>query len=160
MARVAVVFTGGTISTAFDPVAGGNVAVLDGAAILARTPGLDAIAEVVAIDRGRTPASHFTFPALLDLAGVVRDALADPTIDGAVVVQGTDTIEETSFCWDLVLAGPKPVVVTGAMRASDAGRVRRAGQPARRRAGRGIAVDARGRAWSSVSAARSSRPTT
>ena len=29
MARVAVVFTGGTISTAFDRVAGGNVAVLD-----------------------------------------------------------------------------------------------------------------------------------
>ena len=41
MARVAVVFTGGTISTVFDPVAGGNVPTLDGAAILARTPGLD-----------------------------------------------------------------------------------------------------------------------
>jgi L-asparaginase len=119
MARVAVVFTGGTISTAFDPVAGGNVAVLDGAAILARTPGLDTIADVVPIDRGRIPASHFTFPALLQLAGVVREALADTTIDGAVVVQGTDTIEETSFCWDLVLEGSKPVVVTGAMRASD-----------------------------------------
>ena len=62
MARVAVVFTGGTISTAFDPVAGGNVPILDGAAILARTPGLDGVADVVAIDRGRTPASHFTFP--------------------------------------------------------------------------------------------------
>ena len=119
MARVAVVFTGGTISTAFDPVAGGNIPVLDGAAILARTPGLESIAEVVAIDRGRTPASHFTFPALLGLAAVLRDALADPSVDGAVVVQGTDTIEETSFCWDLVLDGAKPVVVTGAMRASD-----------------------------------------
>jgi L-asparaginase len=119
MARVAVVFTGGTISTAFDPVAGGNVSTLDGAAILARTPGLDAIAEVVSIDRGRTPASHFTFAALLEIAGVLRDALADPSVDGAVVVQGTDTIEETAFCWDLVLDGSKPVVVTGAMRASD-----------------------------------------
>ena len=119
MARVAVVFTGGTISTAFDPVAGGNIPVLDGAAILARTPGLESFAEVVAIDRGRTPASHFTFPALLGLAAVLRDALADPSVDGAVVVQGTDTIEETSFCWDLVLDGAKPVVVTGAMRASD-----------------------------------------
>lgn len=117
--RVAVVFTGGTISTAFDPLAGGNVPVLDGAAILERTPGLDAIAEVVAIDRGRIPASHFTFPGLLEIAAVVREALADPSIVGAVVVQGTDTIEETSFCWDLVLSGDKPVVVTGAMRSSD-----------------------------------------
>ena len=119
MARVAVVFTGGTISTAFDPIAGGNVPILDGAAILARTPGLETIADVVPIDRGRTPASHFSFPALLDLAAVLRDALASPDVDGAVIVQGTDTIEETAFCWDLVLAGPKPVVVTGAMRASD-----------------------------------------
>jgi L-asparaginase len=120
MARVAVVFTGGTISTAFDPAAGGNVPTLDGTAILARTPGLGAIADVVPIDRGRTPASHFTFPALLEIAGVLREVLGDPSIDGAVVVQGTDTIEETSFCWDLVLDGSKPVVVTGAMRASDA----------------------------------------
>jgi L-asparaginase len=119
MARVAVVFTGGTISTAFDPAAGGNVPMLDGAAILGRTPGLDEIADVVAIDRGRTPASHFTFATLLEIASVLREALADPSIDGAVVVQGTDTIEETSFCWDLVLDGAKPVIVTGAMRASD-----------------------------------------
>jgi L-asparaginase len=119
MPRVAVVFTGGTISTVFDPVAGGNVPVLDGAAILARSPGLEAIAEVVAIDRGRTPASHFTFSGLLEIAAVLRDVLSDPATDGAVVVQGTDTIEETSFCWDLVLSGDKPVVVTGAMRSSD-----------------------------------------
>jgi L-asparaginase len=119
MARVAVVFTGGTISSAFDSAAGGNVPMLDGAAILAHTPGLDSIAEVGAIDRGRTPASHFTFAALLDLAGILRDALADPAVDGAIVVQGTDTIEETAFLWDLVLDSAKPVVVTGAMRASD-----------------------------------------
>jgi L-asparaginase len=120
MPRVAVVFTGGTISTAFDPAAGGLVSVLDGAAILARTPGLDEIAEIVPLDRGRTAASHFTFPQLIELADVLKEALDDPEIDGAVLVQGTDTIEETSFCWDLLLAGPKPMVVTGAMLASDA----------------------------------------
>ena len=119
MARVAVVFTGGTISSAYDPAAGGNVPTLDGAAILARTPGVEAIADVVAIDRGRTPASHFSFADLLAIAAVLREALADPATDGAVVVQGTDTIEETAFCWDLVLGGLKPVVVTGAMRAPD-----------------------------------------
>ena len=119
MARVAVVFTGGTISSAYDPAARGNVPTLDGAAILARTPGVEAVADVVAIDRGRTPASHFSFADLLAIAAVLREALADPATDGAVVVQGTDTIEETAFCWDLVLGGLKPVVVTGAMRASD-----------------------------------------
>ena len=118
MARVAVVFTGGTISMGFDPVAGGNVPSLDGAAILARTPGLDAIAEVVPIDRGLTPASHFSFADVLEIGAVVQSALDDPAVDGAVVVQGTDTIEETAFVWDLVLASSKPVVVTGAMRAS------------------------------------------
>ena len=120
MPRVVVVFTGGTISTAFDPVAGGNVPVLDGAALLDRTPGLGSIADVVAVDRGRTPASHFTFPMLFDIGATIREAAADPAVDGVVVVQGTDTIEETAFFWDLVCEGPKPVVVTGAMRASDA----------------------------------------
>jgi L-asparaginase len=118
MARVAVVFTGGTISMGFDPVAGGNVPTLDGAAILARTPGLDSIAEVVPIDRGLTPASHFTFRDVLEIGGLALSLLDDPAVDGVVVVQGTDTIEETAFAWDLVLASAKPVVVTGAMRAS------------------------------------------
>src|SRR5512134_867567 len=102
----------------FDPVAGGNVPSLDGAAILARTPGLASIAEVEALDRGLTPASHFTFGDLLRLSGDIERAAADSAIDGVVVVQGTDTIEETAFAWDLLHVGPKPVVVTGAMRAS------------------------------------------
>ena len=115
---------------------------------------------MVAIDRGRTPASHFTFPDLLEIAGVLREALADPTIDGAVVVQGTDTIEETAFCWDLVLDGAKPVVVTGAMRASD-----EAGfdGPANLRdcgPGRGRPVDARRRGRRLPGRDRSSRRTT
>jgi L-asparaginase len=118
MSRVAVIFTGGTISMETDAAAGGNVPRLDGAAILARTPGLDSIAEVVAIDRGLTPASHFTFPQLFDLARAVDDAAGGADVAGCVVVQGTDTIEETSFFLDLVLGTDKPVVVTGAMRSA------------------------------------------
>ena len=122
MSRVAVVFTGGTISSQFDAAAGGNVPMLDGAAILARTPGLAEIADVVPIDRGFTAASHFTFPYLFGLADTVRSALDAPGVDGCVVAQGTDSIEESSFFLDLVMTGPKPVVFTGAMRsASEAG---------------------------------------
>lgn len=116
--RVVVFFTGGTISMAVDPVAGGNVPVLDGTAILRRTPGLDAIADVRAIDLGLTPASHFTLPRLLEIGRAIREASEDPTVDGIVVVQGTDTIEETALCWDLLQHEATPVVVTGAMRSS------------------------------------------
>ncbi|MEO8468901.1 MAG: asparaginase [Chloroflexota bacterium] len=118
MSRVTAIFTGGTISMRHDPVLGGNVPSLNGAEILAQTPGLDAIAEVRPIDMGRTPASHFTFAQLFEIGAAICAAQADPEIDGVVVVQGTDVLEETAFFWDLILDGLKPVVVTGAMRSA------------------------------------------
>jgi L-asparaginase len=120
VSRVAVVFTGGTISMRVDPAAGGAVPTLDGAALLAATPGLEGIAELVPIDWGLVPASHLSFAQLIDLAATVRGALDDTGIDGAVVVQGTDVIEETAFALDLLVPDPKPVVVVGAMRTADA----------------------------------------
>ncbi|HUG29711.1 MAG TPA: asparaginase [Candidatus Limnocylindria bacterium] len=118
MSRVAVLFTGGTISMVVDAGVGGKVPTLDGAAILARAPGIEAIADLEVVDLGRTPASHFTFPKLFEIASEIRRCQADPAIDGVVVVQGTDVIEETAFLWDLVLDLPEPVIVTGAMRAA------------------------------------------
>ena len=118
--RVAVIFTGGTIGMTADPAAGGAVPTLDGASLLARTGGLATIAEVLPIDRGRTPASHFSFADVLAIRAAIDAALADPGLSGVVVVQGTDTLEETAFAWDLLHDDPRPVVVTGAMRtASD-----------------------------------------
>lgn len=121
MPRVAMLFTGGTISMSVDPTAGGKVPTLDGAAILARAPGVEAIADLEIVDLGRTPASHFTFPTLFEIGREIRRCQEDAALDGVVVVQGTDVIEETAFLWDLVLDRPEPVIVVGAMRApSDA----------------------------------------
>jgi L-asparaginase len=116
---VAMVFTGGTISMAADAAAGGNVPAFRGADLVARTPGLTELADLVVVDRGLTPASHFTFDDVLAIAATIRELEADPSIAGVVVVQGTDTLEETSFAWDLLLDSATPVIVTGAMRAAD-----------------------------------------
>jgi L-asparaginase len=120
--RVAVVFTGGTISMRHDAAAGGNLPVLGGADLLATVPELDAIADLIPVDLGLTPASHLQFDDLFRIRRAIETSLDRDDVDGAVVVQGTDAIEETAFFFDLLHGGRKPIVVTGAMRsASQAG---------------------------------------
>lgn len=120
MPRIAVVFTGGTI--AMRSSGAGQLPTLRGADLLETVPGLEDLAEIEPIDWGLVPASHLTFEQLIEIGRVLAEQLARPEIDGAVVVQGTDVIEETAFAWDLLPLPDKPVVVTGAMRsASQAG---------------------------------------
>jgi L-asparaginase len=116
MARVAIVFTGGTISMTRS--ASGNVPTLSGADLVASVPGLEAVAEVEPIEWGMVPASHLSFAQVLDIGRLLHETLARPDVDGAVVVQGTDVIEETAYAWDLLPLPDKPVVVTGAMRSA------------------------------------------
>jgi len=113
---VAVIFTGGTISMLPDKLTGAAVPALDGAGILARVPGLDAIARLEPIDWGLVPASHLRFSQILEVAGLIGRIGQRDDVAGVVVVQGTDVLEETAFAWDLLYAADTPVVVVGAMR--------------------------------------------
>jgi L-asparaginase len=115
--RIAVIFTGGTISMELDET-GRAVPALSGAKILERTPGLDLISDVAAIDWGIAPASHLSFDQVLEIARTTQTALDRPDVAGAVIVQGTDTLDETAFAFDLLLESDKPVVVVGAMRSA------------------------------------------
>ncbi len=117
MSRVAVVFTGGTISMRADG-GRGNVPTLRGEDLLASVPGLSEVADIEPVDWGLVPASHLSFAQVLEIGRLLAGALARPDIDGAVVVQGTDVIEETAFAWDLLPLGDKPTVVVGAMRSA------------------------------------------
>ena len=67
----------------------------------------------------RLPSPSLTPGNLVDVARTIEDGFA-AGFDGAVVIQGTDTIEESASLLDLLVSGDKPVVVTGAMRGADA----------------------------------------
>src|SRR2546428_11456933 len=119
MSRVVIVFTGGTIASRFDPSVGGRRALLAASEILSSVAGIEEIAEIDAIDWGRVPASQFTFSQLLELAAIIKDALQREDVDGAVLVQGSDSIEEMAYGLDLLISSPKPVAVEEAMRSAD-----------------------------------------
>ncbi|GAA2426188.1 asparaginase domain-containing protein [Streptomyces coeruleofuscus] len=110
--RVAVISLGGTIAmTAHTD--GGATPTLSADDLVAAVPGLAETGIHVEVhDFRRLPGASLAFSDLLELA-VEIDAL---TVDGVVVTQGTDTIEETSYLLDLVTTGNMPIVVTGAMR--------------------------------------------
>ena len=54
------------------------------------------------------------------LARAVQRWAAQEAVFGIVITHGTDTMEETAFCFNLVLKMDKPVVLTGAMRPATA----------------------------------------
>jgi len=118
MARLLVVFTGGTISMRIDPGTGCAVPALSGEEILAYDPGLRTMADLEVIDFGRYPGPHMNPARMFELSELLRAEMARPEITGAVVTHGTDTLEETAYLADLRHDLDKPVAFVGAMRNS------------------------------------------
>ncbi|MDP2780347.1 asparaginase [Devosia sp.] len=118
MKRVVIVSTGGTIAsgkTSDHSV----IADRNGATLIATLQDpLDGIA--LEVDDFRSVGSYaLDLPTVHQLVGVVRAHLARADCDGVVVTHGTDTMEETAFVCDLLIASDKPVVFTGAQRHAD-----------------------------------------
>lgn len=116
--RVAIVFTGGTISMKVDREFGGVVPKLSAAEILDTVQSIHEIADIVPIEFGRYPGPHITPVIMLKLSVVVQELLNRSDIKGIVVTHGTDTLEETAYFLDLTCSSEKPIVVIGAMRNS------------------------------------------
>jgi len=118
--RVAVFTLGGTISMVTEPGSAGAAPVLGASQLLGSVPGLAGLpASPVLHDFRQLPSSALSIEDVLDLSGAIAAELGAGCA-GAVVVQGTDTIEETGYLLDLLHRGDQPVVVTGAMRTRDA----------------------------------------
>ncbi|QIO25232.1 asparaginase [Haloarcula sp. JP-L23] len=112
---IAVISTGGTIASTDD--SGGDASPeLTGSDLVDAVPGLGDIAEIVTEDFSNVPSPHFTVKQMFDLAERVRAYDEDPSIDGVVITQGTDILEESAYFVDCCYGGETPVVFTGAMR--------------------------------------------
>jgi L-asparaginase len=119
--HVLVVATGGTIAgRAADAAAHtGYRAEIGVQALLQAVPPLAAVPlralQLAQID------SKDSGPALWQpLVRTLQAELARPDVAGAVVTHGTDTLEETAYLLQRVLAPRKPVVLTAAMRPATA----------------------------------------
>ena len=144
---VTIYALGGTI--AMTATAGqGAVPRLTARELVSAVPGLGRLASIHVRDFRRLPGAHLREDDLAALARAILDGRRP-----AVVTQGTDTIEETAFALDLLVAGRVPVAVTGAMRhpglagpdgpANLAGAVAAATAPGARRAGAVVVMNDR-----------------
>ncbi|MDF2799548.1 MAG: asparaginase [Devosia sp.] len=119
MTRVCLITTGGTIASRRNETTGGVTASIAAADLRAtlRDP-LDGID--LEVDEFCNVGSYaFDLPLAFALAQRINERLADPGCDGVVVTHGTDTMEESAYMADLLLASDKPVVFTGAQRPAD-----------------------------------------
>jgi L-asparaginase len=113
--RVLFVATGGTIASLPLTGATGAVPSLSAEDLVASVPGLDDCAEIVSTQQTQKPSVELDFADLAAVIATCREAVDGGAV-GAVIAQGTDTIEETSYLLDLLWDRPEPLVLTGAMR--------------------------------------------
>jgi L-asparaginase len=83
--------------------------------LLAAVPGLDAVASLDAATLATLPSGSLGYDDVLGALAWAGKAV-DGGARGVVLVQGTDTLEETAYLLDLFWDRVEPLVVTGAMR--------------------------------------------
>jgi L-asparaginase len=112
---VTVVSTGGTIAST--PDAGGDASPeLTGEDLVSAVPELADVADIDTREFSNVPSAHFTVEQMGDLARFLAELDEDGDVEGIVVTQGTDVLEESAYFVDLCYDGETPVVFTGAMR--------------------------------------------
>lgn len=114
LARVLIVSLGGTI-TMTDDRSSGLAPTLTADDILASAPAITDIAAIETWSPLKLPSTSLTLTQITTLAEELRRRLANG-FDAAVVIQGTDTLEETAYLLDCLSEEQSPIVVTGAMR--------------------------------------------
>ncbi|WP_411881144.1 asparaginase [Polaromonas sp. YR568] len=121
--NIVILGTGGTIAgraaSASDNI-GYTAAQVGVEELLAAIPALAQAGTVLTEQVAQLDSKDMTFAVWARLAARVSHYLAQPDIQGIVITHGTDTLEETAFFLQALLAPAKPVVLTCAMRPATA----------------------------------------
>lgn len=116
--KVAVIFTGGTISMKVDPRINAAIPALSSEEIMSMVTNIDKYTNIEIINFAKLPGPHMSPEKMMELSKLVRKTISRNDITGVVVTHGTDTLEETAYLLDLTIRSEKPIVVVGAMRNS------------------------------------------
>jgi L-asparaginase len=118
MRNICLITTGGTIASKLEPESGHVTASITGSELRAMLHDpLDGID--ITIDEFCNVGSYaIDLPLGFALAQRISQHLQGD-FDGVVVTHGTDTMEESGFLADLLVATDKPIVFTGAQHAAD-----------------------------------------
>jgi L-asparaginase len=119
---IVVIGTGGTIAGTAASAAdhtGYTAAQINVAQLLAAVPTLSG-QPLEVLQLAQVDSKDMDFGVWRALALAVDQAVARPEVAGVVITHGTDTLEETAWFLQAVLAPAKPVVLTAAMRPSTA----------------------------------------
>ncbi|KAB8271893.1 Asparaginase/glutaminase [Aspergillus minisclerotigenes] len=122
--NVTIFATGGTIAgssadnTATTGYKAGAVGIQT---LIDAVPEMLNVANVAGVQVTNVGSPDITSDILLRLSKQINEVVCnDPTMAGAVVTHGTDTLEESAFFLDATVNCRKPVVIVGAMRPSTA----------------------------------------
>ncbi|MCT4597505.1 MAG: asparaginase [Vallitalea sp.] len=118
MKKVALIFTGGTISMKVDERLKAAIPALSDKEIISKVSSIEKMAQLEIIHYGSYPGPHINPTMMFELYNITTELLDREDIDGVVITHGTDTLEETAYFLDLLIDSNKPVVITGSMRNS------------------------------------------
>jgi L-asparaginase len=116
--KVAIIFTGGTISMKIDPRIHAAIPALTSEEIIGMVTNIENFSDIEVINYANIPSPHITPSMMMEIANLVKEVIKREDITSVIVTHGTDTLEETAYLLDLIIKTHKPIVVVGAMRNS------------------------------------------
>lgn len=106
---VHILATGGTIASS-------SSGLVTAEELIEAVPGIERLARIVVEDFVSIGSSRMTPAIQFSLAQRINELFADDKLAGVVITHGTDSLEETAFFVDLLVADNRPVVFTAAQR--------------------------------------------